>query len=156
VLRARFVFASLAWRSCSSQRPIACRQNARSSALTAWLSSSRHSSICFLKNSSLLNDGVPDKEAVLLQDGLADLGMSKTSRKQECRKLARIVHKLEDRYALDCVAQSWESLLTIANAILKAEDGVATRPSRRTRYSRALGSRPLTDKKRAKGINCFQ
>jgi hypothetical protein len=47
--------ASWAWRSCSSQRPTACRQNARSSALAACLSSSRHSSICFLKNSSLSN-----------------------------------------------------------------------------------------------------
>jgi hypothetical protein len=28
-------------------------------------------------------------------------------RAQECRKLARMVHKLEDKYALDCAAQSW-------------------------------------------------
>ena len=42
--------------SCCSQRSAACRQNSRSSAFGAWLSSSRHSSICFLKNSCLSND----------------------------------------------------------------------------------------------------
>jgi len=26
-------------------------------------------------------------------------------RAQECRKLARLVHRLEDKYALDCAAQ---------------------------------------------------
>jgi len=31
-------------------------------------------------------------------------------RAQECRKLARLVHRLEDKYALDCAAQSWERL----------------------------------------------
>jgi len=28
----------------------------------------------------------------------------------ECRKLAIMVHNLEDKYALDCAAQSWERL----------------------------------------------
>jgi exonuclease VII small subunit len=31
-------------------------------------------------------------------------------RAQECRELARMVHKLEDKYALDHAAQSWERL----------------------------------------------
>jgi hypothetical protein len=31
-------------------------------------------------------------------------------RARECRDLARVVHKLEDKYALDCAAQSWERL----------------------------------------------
>jgi len=31
-------------------------------------------------------------------------------RARECRELARMVHKLEDKYALDHAAQSWERL----------------------------------------------
>jgi uncharacterized protein YjiS (DUF1127 family) len=31
-------------------------------------------------------------------------------RARECRELARMVHKLEDKYALACAAQSWERL----------------------------------------------
>jgi hypothetical protein len=31
-------------------------------------------------------------------------------RAQQCRKLARMVRKLEDQYALDRAAQSWERL----------------------------------------------
>jgi len=39
------------------------------------------------------------------------------ARARECRELARMVHRLEDKYALDCAAQSWERL-AVANAIL--------------------------------------
>ena len=31
-------------------------------------------------------------------------------RARECRELSRMVHKLEDKYALACAAQSWERL----------------------------------------------
>ena len=38
-------------------------------------------------------------------------------RARECRELARMVHKLEDKYALACAAQAGKDLLTVANAI---------------------------------------
>jgi len=41
-------------------------------------------------------------------------------RAQECRKLARMVHKLEDKYALD--AQSWERLADRREHDIEAED----------------------------------
>ena len=51
---------SLSWRmacrSCSCQRATACRQKARSSSVTACLSSSRHSSICVSKKRCQSND----------------------------------------------------------------------------------------------------
>ena len=31
-------------------------------------------------------------------------------RARECRELARHVRRIEDKYALDCAAQSWERL----------------------------------------------
>ena len=43
-------------------------------------------------------------------------------RAQECRKLARVVHKLEDKYALDCAAQSWERLADRRERDIDAED----------------------------------
>ena len=43
-------------------------------------------------------------------------------RAQECRKLARMVHKLEDKYALDCAAQSWERLADRRERDIDAED----------------------------------
>jgi hypothetical protein len=50
-------------RSCSSQRAAACCQKARSSPSTACLASSRHSSICLLKNGS--NALTPDFRSVV-------------------------------------------------------------------------------------------
>jgi hypothetical protein len=43
-------------------------------------------------------------------------------RAQECRKLAGMVHKLEDKYALDCAAQSWERLADRRERDIEAED----------------------------------
>jgi hypothetical protein len=43
-------------------------------------------------------------------------------RARECRKLARMVHKLEDRYALDRAAQSWERLAERRERDIEAED----------------------------------
>jgi hypothetical protein len=43
-------------------------------------------------------------------------------RAQECRKLARLVHRLEDKYALDCAAQSWERLADRYERDIAAED----------------------------------
>ena len=68
-------------RSCSSQRAAACCQKARSSSSTACLASSRHSSICLLKNGS--NARTPDlrseKRGRLTpdRDDLPDLGSSR-------------------------------------------------------------------------------
>ena len=44
------------------------------------------------------------------------------NRAQECRKLATMVHKLEDKYALDCAAQSWERLADRRERDIGAED----------------------------------
>jgi len=44
------------------------------------------------------------------------------NRAQECRKLARMVHRLEDKYALDCAAQSWERLADRYERDIAAED----------------------------------
>ena len=44
------------------------------------------------------------------------------NRAQECRKLARMVHRLEDKYALDCAAQSWERLADLRERDIGAED----------------------------------
>ena len=43
-------------------------------------------------------------------------------RAQECRKLARMVLKLEDKYALVCAAQSWERLADRRERKVEAED----------------------------------
>ena len=43
-------------------------------------------------------------------------------RAQECRKLARMVLKLEDKYALVCAAQSWERLADRREREVEAED----------------------------------
>ena len=43
-------------------------------------------------------------------------------RAQECRKLARMVHKLEDKYALDSAAQSWERPADRRERDFEAED----------------------------------
>jgi hypothetical protein len=43
-------------------------------------------------------------------------------RAQECRKLARMVCKLEDKYALDHAAQSWERLADRCSRDIEAED----------------------------------
>ena len=44
------------------------------------------------------------------------------NRAQECRKLARMVHKLEDKYALDSAAKSWERLADRRERDIEAED----------------------------------
>ena len=43
-------------------------------------------------------------------------------RARECRELARMVHKLDDKYALDCAAQSWERLADRSEHELELED----------------------------------
>ena len=43
-------------------------------------------------------------------------------RAQECRTLARMVCKLEDKYALDHAAQSWERLADRRERDFEAED----------------------------------
>jgi hypothetical protein len=43
-------------------------------------------------------------------------------RARDCRDLARMVHKLEDKYALDCAAQSWERLADRSERDFDAED----------------------------------
>jgi uncharacterized protein YjiS (DUF1127 family) len=43
-------------------------------------------------------------------------------RAQECRKLARMVNKLEDKYALDHAAQSWERLADRRLRDIETED----------------------------------
>ena len=43
-------------------------------------------------------------------------------RAQECRKLARMVQKLEDKYALDLAAQSWERLAARRERDVETED----------------------------------
>jgi hypothetical protein len=43
-------------------------------------------------------------------------------RARECRKLASVVHKLEDKYALYCAAQSWEGLADRRERDIEAED----------------------------------
>ena len=43
-------------------------------------------------------------------------------RAEECRKLARIVCKLEDKYALDHAAKSWERLADRHEREIGAED----------------------------------
>jgi hypothetical protein len=43
-------------------------------------------------------------------------------RARECRELARMVDKLEDKYALDCAAQSWERLAERREHDIGAED----------------------------------
>ena len=40
-------------------------------------------------------------------------------RARECRELARMVDKLEDKYALDCPLKAGKGLLTVENAILR-------------------------------------
>jgi hypothetical protein len=44
------------------------------------------------------------------------------ARARECRELARMVHSLEDKYALDCAAQSWERLADRRQRDTEAED----------------------------------
>jgi hypothetical protein len=43
-------------------------------------------------------------------------------RARECRELARMVHKLEDKYALDHAAQSWERLAERRERDIEAKD----------------------------------
>jgi hypothetical protein len=43
-------------------------------------------------------------------------------RAQECRKLASVVHNLEDKYALDRAAQIWERLAQRRERDIEAED----------------------------------
>lgn len=43
-------------------------------------------------------------------------------RARECRELARMVDKLEDKYALDCAAQSWERLAARQERDIEIED----------------------------------
>lgn len=43
-------------------------------------------------------------------------------RARECRELARMVHKLEDKYALDPAAQGWERLAERRERDIEAED----------------------------------
>jgi hypothetical protein len=43
-------------------------------------------------------------------------------RAHECRKLARFVHNLEDKHALDRAAQSWERLADRHERDVEAED----------------------------------
>jgi hypothetical protein len=40
----------------------------------------------------------------------------------ECRKLASMVHDLEDKYALDCAARGWERLADRSERDIDAED----------------------------------
>ena len=42
-------------------------------------------------------------------------------RARECRKLASVVHNLEDKYVLDCAAQSWERLAQQRERDIEAE-----------------------------------
>ena len=43
-------------------------------------------------------------------------------RARECRELARVVRKLEDKYVLNCAAQSWERLAERSERDIEAED----------------------------------
>ena len=43
-------------------------------------------------------------------------------RARACRELARMVDKLDDKYALDCAAQSWERLAERRERDIDAED----------------------------------
>jgi hypothetical protein len=43
-------------------------------------------------------------------------------RARACRELARMLYKLEDKYALDRVAQSWERLAERRERDIEAED----------------------------------
>ena len=43
-------------------------------------------------------------------------------RARECRKLASMVHNVEDKYALDCAAQSWERLAERSEHGIEAAD----------------------------------
>jgi hypothetical protein len=43
-------------------------------------------------------------------------------RARECRKLASVVHNLEDKYALDRAAQIWERLAQRRERDFEAED----------------------------------
>jgi hypothetical protein len=43
-------------------------------------------------------------------------------RARECRELARMLEKLEDKYALDCAARSWERLAARRERDIEAED----------------------------------
>jgi hypothetical protein len=43
-------------------------------------------------------------------------------RARECRELARMVHKLDDKHALDCAAQSWERLADRSEHDIELED----------------------------------
>jgi len=62
----------------------------------------------------------------LMGDGRGDHCMRPVTeyrqRARDCRDLARIVHKLEDKYALDCAAQSWERLADRSERDIDAED----------------------------------
>jgi hypothetical protein len=59
-------------------------------------------------------------------DGRGDHSMRAATeyrkRAWECRKLAIMVHNLEDKYALDCAAQSWERLADRRERDIDAED----------------------------------
>ena len=58
-------------------------------------------------------------------DGRGDHSMRAVTeygqRARECRELARMVHKLEDKYALDCAAQSWDRLAERREGDIEAE-----------------------------------
>jgi hypothetical protein len=43
-------------------------------------------------------------------------------RARHCRELAKIVDKLEDKYALDCAAQSWDRLAEHLERDIEVED----------------------------------
>jgi hypothetical protein len=43
-------------------------------------------------------------------------------RAQQCRKLARMVHNLEDKHVLNRAAQSWERLAEQQECDIEAED----------------------------------
>jgi hypothetical protein len=42
-------------------------------------------------------------------------------RARACRELARMVQKLDDKYALNCAAQSWERLAERCESDIEAE-----------------------------------
>jgi hypothetical protein len=48
--------------------------------------------------------------------------VSEYLRARQCRELARMVDKLEDKYALDCAAQSWERLAARQERDIEIED----------------------------------
>ena len=61
-----------------------------------------------------------------LRDGRGDHSMRTISEfrnhAQECRELAKLVHKLEDKDALDRAAQSWDNLAKLRERELAAAE----------------------------------